>query len=101
MRRSKPLDSAASAMGLPKDLLADAINYQDVLVFPDNWRWAMLFQNDLMTQWRFGMNGPTGLDYSALLPVFTIRGVSEDDRQDALDAIQTMERSALREMNSK
>jgi len=69
-------------------------------IFPDNFLAVSIFC-DMLTQWRVGMNGPTGLDYSALPAVLSIRRVKMADREDVFDCIKIMERAALGEMRSK
>jgi hypothetical protein len=50
----------------------------------------------MMTQWRTGMNGPTGLDYTALPVIFKIRGVKKKDRVDVYEGMRIMEQAALK-----
>lgn len=55
------------------------------------------------TQWRTGMNGPTGLDYPAVFATLDrVRRDLDDAGRDALFAdLQVMERAALREMSKR
>jgi hypothetical protein len=55
---------------------------------------------DLGSQWRFGFNGPTGLDYAALPAVFACRRIPRKQWPDLFDCIAIMERSALRSMKA-
>lgn len=52
----------------------------------------------LSTQWRVGMGGATGLDYSAVHALFKINGVKKKKRLQYLDDIATMEYAALEAM---
>lgn len=52
----------------------------------------------LVTQWRVGPAGPTGLDYGALEPALRLMAVPADDWPALFEDVQTMERSALEEM---
>jgi hypothetical protein len=48
------------------------------------------------TQWRMGMNGATGLDYSALPILFETLGIA--DRAKVFRDMQIMENEALKTM---
>lgn len=48
----------------------------------------------MLTQWRVGPCGATGLDYAALPAVLNIRKVK--DREDVFECLQVMERAALK-----
>lgn len=49
----------------------------------------------MTTQWRSGMSGPTGLDYSALPAVMDLIGLEGDERTLAFRDVRVMEREAL------
>jgi hypothetical protein len=66
----------------------------DVEVWTENWPSLELF-SALSTQWRVGMNGPTGLDYSAVPVVMDMRGIEPDARRDIFEDIRIMERAAI------
>ena len=53
------------------------------------------------TQWRIGMNGATGLDYSALPFVLRASNVKSKDWGEFLDDIRLMESVALKEMRKE
>lgn len=53
------------------------------------------------TQWRTGMAGPTGLDYTALPIVMKLEGVPKRDRQDVFDCVRIMESAALNLIHSR
>lgn len=55
----------------------------------------------MATQWRHGMNGPTGLDYSALPVVLKLEAVPKKNQQDVFDCIRAMEGAALCEIHKK
>lgn len=69
----------------------------DFEVWPDNWEYVKLF-NTLGTQWRVGVNGATGLDYTAIRNAFVMMGVPRIKWPDMFDAMQLMEVEALGEM---
>ncbi len=51
------------------------------------------------TQWRTGMNGPTGLDYAALPAVMDLIGVSSRARGYVFDSVRELESAALSVMS--
>jgi len=66
-----------------------------VEVWPENEQALQVF-SELMTQWRIGMGGPTGLDYAALPVVMDFAGIAPPDRAQLFDAVRVMESEALR-----
>jgi hypothetical protein len=68
-----------------------------VEVWPDNVQ-ALNVMIAMGTQWRVGMAGATGLDYSALPAVMCLVGVPASERGDVFEAIRTMEDAALQTM---
>jgi hypothetical protein len=66
-------------------------------IWPDNWKIVDVFMS-MGTQWRTGMNGPTGLDYGVLPDVMRLRGVPKADRAEVFDCIMLMEAEALSQM---
>jgi hypothetical protein len=65
-----------------------------VEVWPDNWPAVRLFV-DLTTQWRVSMGVRIGVDYAAIIPVMTLRGIEESKRSALFDDIRVMEAAAL------
>jgi hypothetical protein len=89
-------DDAASRLGLPADLVEESETYQACDgIYPDNLPTVSVFL-DMLTQWRVGAGGATGLDYTALPVVMRIREVRRENRQEIFDGIQVMERAALK-----
>lgn len=76
---------------LPSDV------FYEVDVWPEHQTALELFAA-MMTQWRTGFNGPTGLDYSAVPVVMEMHGVPDCDRRQRFEEIRTMERAALEAM---
>lgn len=93
------IDAAADRLGLPVELLHEADAYQGPGqgIYPDNVQAVALF-SDLLTQWRVGMSGAIGIDYSALPVVMRIRAIDIDDCQELFECLQIMERAALSHM---
>lgn len=78
-------------------LLAPAHEYE---VWPENMPSIRLFSS-LQTQWRVGMNGPTGIDYNVLFTRMSQMKLSEQDHEWMFDDIRTIESEALSIMNKK
>lgn len=70
----------------------------DVEIWPDVWDSYRLF-SAMRTQWRIGMNGPTGLDYNPLSMLAQAHNIS--DLTSIIKDIQIMEAKALEVMHSK
>lgn len=54
--------------------------------------------NSMSTQWRAGMSGATGLDYTSLPIVMDLEGVEADYRKQVFRDVRTMEQEALKTM---
>lgn len=68
------------------------------MIWPDNWKTLELFIA-MGTQWRAGMGGPTGLDYTAL-PVVA-KAMRIKLTRERFDGIRVMEGEALRVMGER
>lgn len=55
---------------------------------------------DLMTQWRMGMAGPVGLDYTAIPAVMDLRDIPREERSELFDDLRVMESAALEQLRS-
>jgi hypothetical protein len=84
-----PSSDQLSALGLR---VADLDNTIDV--FPDVWP-AFALMAAMATQWRVGMDGPTGLDYGVVREVGSIIGLSKKQVTKAFQDLQVMEAEAL------
>ena len=71
----------------------------DKTIYPDNWLAVLVFK-DMLTQWRYGPAGISGLDYGPLSFVMKTRGVRFLEREDVFESIQIMERAALAKVKS-
>lgn len=69
----------------------------EVEVWPDVWDSYQVF-SAMATQWRMGMNGPTGLDYSVLPQVMDMLAI-EGDKATVFTDVRIMERKALEVFN--
>lgn len=81
-------------------LLREDVQVDEVEVWPENWPALDLFAA-LATQWRVGMNGATGLDYSAVPVVMDLHGIKPEARRECFEDVRVMERAALGVMNEK
>lgn len=67
-------------------------------VLAENWLSFNVFL-DLQTQWRVGINGPTGLDYQAVKTVFELNCIPKKRWTNLFRDIRTMEAAWLEERN--
>jgi hypothetical protein len=80
---------------LPEDYGSD-----DVEIWPENERAVNLFIK-LSTQWRAGMGGLIGLDYSPLFVLMERMKLTDADFDQVFDDIRVIEREALTQMTKK
>lgn len=66
----------------------------DVELWPENQAAFDLFMA-MRTQWRYGFNGPTGLDYMPLFRLLDDEGLTGAERKQMLSDIAVMEHAAL------
>lgn len=55
----------------------------------------------MLTQWRVGVRGATGLDYGPLPGVLRMMGVPRKDWPDVFDGIRVMEDAALEQIRKE
>nr|WP_265498852.1 DUF1799 domain-containing protein [Providencia rustigianii] len=79
------------AFGFPPDI-------DDVEIVPDVWESYLAF-SAMSTQWRVGMNGATGLDYSVISNVLELLNIK--NKVTVFDDLRVMELKALELMNKK
>lgn len=79
------------AFGFPPDI-------DDVEVVPDVWESYLVF-SAMSTQWRVGMNGATGLDYSVIPNVLELLNIK--NKAAVFDDLRIMEIKALELMNNR
>ena len=95
------ISETANRLGLPEELLAESetLKIADGM-YPDTVQAVGIFA-DMMTQWRFGAAGPTGLDYTALPIVLDMRQVERTAWSEIFDDVRIMERAALKAMRER
>ena len=108
-RQSKKLREAADAFYRVKPTaesnpflagLAAVGTEKMVEVWPENWPAFVLFSR-VNTQWRVGMGGASGLDYSAVYPLIDRQNLPPNEWDQIFTDIQTLEAAALATMNEK
>jgi hypothetical protein len=85
-------------MGIPPELWDGMRETQVVEVWPEHETPLAAF-SAMGTQWRIGMNGPTGLDYAALPAVLDLVEVPHNERPEVFAALRIMEAAALTVMS--
>lgn len=70
---------------------------EDIEIWPDVWPGFNLFES-MSTQWRVGMGGAFGLDYTVLPIVAKYMEVSDEYMPLAFNDIRTMESEVLKKM---
>jgi len=90
-----------AAMGAsPESIKKAAIVADELGIWPENWPVLRVFLA-MQTQWRMGMAGPTGLDYSALPVVEGRLGLGKKTQRRVFPALQIMEGEALKVFSEK
>lgn len=74
-------------------------DYEDdpIEVWPENLEAWIFFSDSCQTQWRTGMGGATGLDYTAILAALQFE-YEKDKAKDLFWQVKQMERGALQAM---
>lgn len=88
--------SLYAAMGMSPDEIKRRVEAEAgaVGIWPENWTSVIVF-NSAMTQWRYGVNGPTGLDYAVLPLLMDWAGVDDSDRSRVFTNVRLMEMDAI------
>ena len=87
-------EQAALAAGY---LLSD-FDDDEVEVWEENWPAVAFFMDYCATQWRVGMNGPTGLCYESVIPCLRTLRLPREKFDDMFSCIRALERGALNAM---
>lgn len=89
--QARASEAELNLFGFGSDDYGEA-DYQDV--WPCNWQAVRLFMA-LSTQWRVGMGGATGLDYTALAAAMDMLAVKRKKRAALFGQIGLMEAEVL------
>lgn len=81
----------------PEDYLGSD---EPIGVWPDNWDAVNLFVA-MLTQWRMGFSGRTGLDYGVVPTVLRLLGIARSSWPDLFQDLRVMEQAALTQMRVK
>lgn len=84
------------------ELASFGLTKEDVAVTVEVWEEnypAFNVFNALGTQWRYSMNGITGLDYNVIPNVLKLLGIQRNEWTQIFDDIRIMESAALVEIN--
>ena len=73
----------------------------DVEVWDENWQSVSFFLEYCRTQWRVGMGGATGLDYTAVLASLRTLRFPRERSNEVFSDVRLMEAAALEEMAKK
>lgn len=81
-------------------LLPEDIPPREFDLWPENWPAIQLYVQ-VQTQWRVGMNGPTGLDYNVVFHELDRRALDRDTYDDLMGSVRVIEETALRILHKK
>jgi hypothetical protein len=96
MYAKEPDIAELAAAGLkPEDFENESVE-----IWPENERAADLFSK-LSTQWRIGLSGPTGLDYTPMFRMMDRMQLSDENYDALFSDMRFIERIALDCMNQK
>lgn len=81
--------------------MAAAGGEEVIELWPDNQLAFSFFADQCATQWRTGVNGATGLDYTAVLACIRQLRLKREDSDQLFADVRVMERAALEAMRKK
>lgn len=90
-----PTEEEAARFGLTVEEASPVAFY-----WPDNAAALRMF-SQLFTQWRTGVNGPIGLDYTAIVSLMDLHAIPEPERLDLFADLRVLEDEALRVIRAK
>lgn len=87
-----------------QELSAFGLTESDVAVTVEIWEenyQAFSVFNAISTQWRYSMNGISGLDYNVLPTVLKLLNIARSEWNQIFDDIRTMESAVLTQINKR
>lgn len=93
--RQAPTSEEAARFGLTVEEASSVVSY-----WPDNAD-ALVFFSQLFTQWRTGMSGPTGLDYTAAVSLMEMHAIDKAERLTLFSDLRVLEDEALKVIRAK
>lgn len=97
MYQRRPSEEQAQGLGIPMSAYQAQ---KPVPVWPENRAAVLVFQL-MSTQWRVGMGGYVGLDYTALREVWPIAGIADSKRSAVFMDLRYIEHFALDTIHEK
>lgn len=88
--------SAKAAERMQKQQIAAS----EIGVWPENWQSVGFFMDYCRTQWRVGMGGATGLDYTAVLACLRTLRLGRERSDELFADVRVMEAAALEAMSA-
>ena len=73
----------------------------EIGVWPENWQSVNFFMDYCRTQWRTGMGGSTGLDYTAVLACLRTLRLGRERTDEVFADVRVLEAAALEAMIAK
>lgn len=89
-----PSDAELMAIGIRRE---DVVNNDVQEIWPENYEPFQLF-SEVSSQWRVCYAGRTSLDYNVIFTLMGLKGVKKKKQLILIEAIKTLERSALERM---
>lgn len=84
-----------------KRMQAQQVAHDCIEVWPENWQSVNFFMEFCRTQWRTGMGGATGLDYTAVLACLRTLRLGRERADEVFADVRVMEAAALEAMIAK
>jgi hypothetical protein len=91
------IKDSLSAFGMPAEL-ASHFAIEKTKVWPIHFDVLQVF-NSLVTQWRVGAQGRTGIDYSVLPVVMDLHEINSTERKQMFADLKVMETAALEQLH--
>lgn len=95
MYDSGPSDEELALIGIRREDVEDT---SVIEVWPENELPLSVFR-EVSSQWRFGPQGPTALDWNIVFRVMDLMGIKSKRQLNVIAAIRIMENAALRQIN--
>lgn len=73
----------------------------EVEIWPENWQSVNFFMDYCRTQWRIGMGGATGLDYTAVLACLRTLRLGRKRAEEVFADVRVIEAAALEAILTK
>lgn len=98
--KASELDAAWAAFGVQNEATQESEDFPEFHLLPECVPMFMLWQ-EVQTQWRSGMGGPTGMDYSGVEAYMRMAHNSLRRDPETIHMLRGMERAALKVYGEK